>query len=144
MGFSREIQQVSSTGRRDKPDFIAVEEPLEIILRYPDNGKTEKLNLSITMRTPGHDAELVTGFLFCEGIISHLSDIIDIQSKGPMMNTIEVSLKNAQGLDALKLARMTITNSSCGVCGKSSIDFIGIVIKSQSSWVHFSPFCALS
>lgn len=123
--INREIEQVTADGKVTKLDHIAIEEPLEISLKYPGNAATEKLNLSITMRTPGHDEELVIGFLYAEGIISRHSDISDIRSRGPMMNTIEVTLNSGQGVDALKLARLTLTNSSCGVCGKSSIDFIG-------------------
>ena len=123
--INREIEQVTANGRVAKLDHIAIEEPLEILLKYPGKRATEKLNLSITMRTPGHDDELVVGFLYAEGIISDYSDITDIKSRGPMMNTIEVSLRSGKGVDALKLARLTLTNSSCGVCGKSSIDFIG-------------------
>lgn len=123
--MNREIEQVTSNGRLVKLDHIAIEEPLEILIKYPTGRTWEKLNLSITMRTPGHDEELVIGFLYAEGIISNASDITDIRSRGPMMNTIEVSLKSGKGVDALKLARLTLTNSSCGVCGKSSIDFIG-------------------
>ncbi len=89
-------------------DLLAVEEPLEIRV----NGRP----LSITMRTPGHDAELAVGFLFTEGILQTRSDVLEISC-----DENRVTLTLADGIDP-GAARNFYTTSSCGVCGKASID----------------------
>src|SRR5258708_28636859 len=75
--------------------------------------------MSVTMRTPGHDAELATGFLFTEGIISDASAIISIESAS---NSIRIGLHEQVALDLGRLQRHFYTSSSCGVCGKASLD----------------------
>src|SRR5579872_5842658 len=89
-------------------DLLAVEEPLQIRV----NGR----DLSITMRTPGHDRELAAGFLFTEGILKTRADVVSIDSGE---NSVEFTL--ADGVDP-GAARNFYTTSSCGVCGKASID----------------------
>jgi len=89
-------------------DLLAVEEPLQIRV----NGR----DLSITMRTPGHDRELAAGFMFTEGILKIPSDVIAIES-----GENSVTLTLADGVDP-GTARNFYTTSSCGVCGKASID----------------------
>jgi FdhD protein len=89
-------------------DLLAVEEPLQIRV----NGR----DLSITMRTPGHDCELAAGFLFTEGILKTRADVVAIDSGE---NSVELVL--ADGVDP-GLARNFYTTSSCGVCGKASVD----------------------
>ena len=89
-------------------DLLAVEEPLQIRV----NGR----DLSITMRTPGHDRELAAGFLFTEGILTARADVIAMESRE---NSVALTL--AGGLDA-GAARNFYTSSSCGVCGKASIE----------------------
>jgi FdhD protein len=92
-------------------DLLPVEEPLEIRL----GGRT----VSITMRTPGHDTELAAGFLFTEGIIRAADQIGDIQSA---RNSVNVLLKPGVTFDPDGLERHFYTTSSCGVCGKTSIE----------------------
>lgn len=114
-------------------DLLAVEEPLEIRLGFP--GGTHKA-ISITMRTPGEDAELAAGFLFTEGIIRSAEQIKQIRHCGPKRtrgsgtldrsgalnsNTIRVDLAEGVEIDLERLKRHFYTSSSCGVCGKSSI-----------------------
>ena len=118
----------------DSPDVLAVEEPLEIRLGFPDGRHRP---ISITMRTPGDDAELAAGFLFTEGIIQKPDQIKQIRHCGLKIgkvrdvvdragalnsNTIRVDLKDAIDVDLKNLERHFYTTSSCGVCGKSSID----------------------
>lgn len=109
-------------------DVVAIEEPLEIRLEYgPETSRTIR-NISITMRTPGHDAELAAGFLYTEGLVINKSDIIDIKHvqtlPGVESNYIQVSLHPESSFDISKLDRHFYTSSSCGVCGKSSLDAI--------------------
>lgn len=108
-------------------DWIATEEPLEIRLNYhtPTGRKTK--SISVTMRTPGNDAELAVGFLFTEGIIQQASDIdgaetID-QKNG---NVIMVTAASHLMPDIARLERNFYTTSSCGVCGKSSIEAVRV------------------
>ncbi len=100
-------------------DTLAVEEPLEIRLGIP--GRKHKA-ISITMRTPGDDAELAAGFLFTEGIIGSRDQIANICHCGPGGNTIVVELAEGVDVDLKRLERHFYTSSSCGVCGKSSIE----------------------
>lgn len=114
-------------GRTARPaaDSIAIEEPLEIQVRY--DGDRSWRPLSLTMRTPGDDRELAAGWLLSEGIVRSREEILDLAPWGPftgeerIRNTIRVRLhgRAPAGLDRLK--RSFYTNSSCGVCGKSSI-----------------------
>ena len=116
-------------------DLISIEEPLEISLRFKDKEKWITKSLSITMRTPGHDEDLVRGFLFNEQIIQNLDDIENIESFGDkvgqynIQNKILVTLKNSQHVNISKIKRDFLTNSSCGVCGKSSLDALEIIKK---------------
>ena len=122
----------------DIDDLISIEEPLEISLKYKDNKKWFTKNLSITMRTPGHDKDLVRGFLFNEQIISNIKDIENIESFGKkvgqynIQNKILVTLNNSQNVNISKIKRDFLTNSSCGVCGKSSLDALEIIKKDKT------------
>ncbi|MCB1616141.1 MAG: formate dehydrogenase accessory sulfurtransferase FdhD, partial [Pseudomonadales bacterium] len=94
-------------------------------------------SLAITMRTPGNDEELVTGFLYSEGIISTLQDIEKTESFGPttenyqLKNRFRVYLKSSQQLDIKRFQRHFFTNSSCGICGKSSLKALEMLRKPQ-------------
>lgn len=119
--------QVINNGEisQEKADFIAIEEPLEIQISYTDGQEEKQDTFSITMRSPGHDELLALGFLYSEGIIAETSDVKGTESKGPLSNTIIVHLRSDERLKERKWERHVLTNSSCGVCGKSSIDFVG-------------------
>ncbi len=118
----------------DEPDTLAVEEPLEIRLGFPAGGHRA---ISITMRTPGEDAELAAGFLFTEGILQKPEQIKQIRHCGLKIgkgagaldratalnsNTVRVDLNEGVDVDLKRLERHFYTTSSCGVCGKSSIE----------------------
>src|SRR5579862_3182451 len=96
---------------REDQDLLAVEEPLQI--RIGDR------NIAITMRTPGHDAELAAGFLFTEGIVHTAAEIERIECGD---NIATVALAPQVELDAARLERNFYMTSSCGVCGKASIE----------------------
>ena len=113
-------------------DALTIEEPLEIRLEYNNNGLPEAKAVSVTMRTPGNDAELATGFLFTEGIIKDASDIQSVE------HVFIACTENKENIIAVKLAghiapnlqnaeRNFYTTSSCGVCGKGSINAIRTV-----------------
>ncbi len=120
-------------------DFISIEEPLEISLKYKDNEKFISRSLSITMRTPGNDEDLVRGFLFNEQIIENIKDIESIESFGEkvgqynIQNKIIVTLNNSKNINISKIKRDFLSNSSCGVCGKSSLDALEITKNQKAS-----------
>ena len=119
-------------------DLISIEEPLEISLKFKENNKWIKKNLSITMRTPGNDEDLVRGFLFNEQIIENINDIDSIESCGDkvgqynIQNKILATLNNSKNINISKIKRDFLTNSSCGVCGKSSLDALEIIKKEKT------------
>jgi len=119
-------------------DLISIEEPLEISLKYKNNGKWLTKSLSITMRTPGHDKDLVRGFLFNEQIIENINDIESIESFGnkvgkyKIQNKILAKLNNSENINISKIKRDFLINSSCGVCGKSSLDSLEILKKEKT------------
>src|SRR4051812_18124044 len=116
-----QIKRFADSKIIDAKDFLAAEEPLEIRITFLANGMRKEKNISITMRSPGNDNELAVGFLFTEGIISKADQISSIVSQE---NVITISLKEDVNFDLTKLERNFYTTSSCGVCGKSSIDAI--------------------
>ena len=119
-------------------DLISIEEPLEISLKFKDKEKWVTKILSITMRTPGHDEDLVRGFLFNEQIIQSVKDIDNIEILGDkvgqynIQNKILITLNNSQNVNISKIKRDFLTNSSCGVCGKSSLDALEIIKKDKT------------
>jgi FdhD protein len=123
------IDALRDAGNARRSDAIAVEEPLEIRLMKdglpePDeNGGTGR-SISITMRTPGHDAELAVGFLYGEGLLREARDVVDVGHCGPSGNVIRVTVRADLPLDLTRFARNFYTTSSCGVCGKASIEAV--------------------
>ncbi|MFY0592245.1 formate dehydrogenase accessory sulfurtransferase FdhD [Roseivirga sp.] len=119
------IKRVYSDDSEDISDIVAIEAPLEIRLKTDQEivGKA----ISVTMRTPGNDELLAKGFLFTEGIISDYAEIIETEITDE--NIVEVTVHDGANLSLGKADRNFYTTSSCGVCGKSSID--AITVKSQ-------------
>jgi FdhD protein len=115
-----------------KPDELAVEEPLEIRLGYSAAGQRVQRSISITMRTPGQDDELAAGFLLSEGIIRGPGDIEFIRPCGPAVgalrlhNVVRVELRSDVAVDLKRLERHFYTTSSCGVCGKTSLEALAV------------------
>lgn len=110
-------------------DLLVSEEPLEIRLGYGPGHDRKEMRLSVTMRTPGNDEELALGFLFTEGIIKDASNVVRVayceqvkpEERG---NVVRAELHPDVDLDPAKWQRNFYTTSSCGVCGKSSIDAV--------------------
>jgi FdhD protein len=141
MDNSRQVSIVKIAGdsANSVPDLLAIEEPLEIRLAYDDMVQ----NLAVTMRTPGQDADLALGFLFTEGIIAGASDVdavehVFIACSENKQNTILVKLKKGIAPNLGKADRNFYTTSSCGVCGKASIEAIRTVsaFGSASPWME--------
>jgi FdhD protein len=127
--FTTEIRRVSIADFSPlKKDSLAVEEPLEIRLGFSENGKFRHQAISITMRTPGDDFALAAGFLFTEGIIQSANQIVSVKHCGAFaannQNTVRVDLAADARVNLKKLARNFYTTSSCGVCGKTSLEAV--------------------
>ncbi len=123
------IQKINSTGSFGIEDQVAVEEPLEIQLEYSSSTGKLKKSIAVTMRTPGDDENLAAGFLFTEGIISSVNQIKSIYHSTGDNNIIIVRL-HENIVPVLKYStRNFYTTSSCGVCGKASIDAVKMNIS---------------
>ncbi|HST58100.1 MAG TPA: formate dehydrogenase accessory sulfurtransferase FdhD, partial [Longimicrobium sp.] len=131
----RRIERIHLEGedavRRTREDLLAVEEPLEIrIVRAQDAGRgadADARRVSVTMRTPGADFELAAGFLYSEGLIEGADAIARIRycTDGPQQyNAVSVHLAPGADFDPALLSRNFYTTSSCGVCGKASIEAV--------------------
>jgi FdhD protein len=119
-------------GRADDPDLVATEEPFEIRIGYSrrDGSRAEE-PVSVTMRTPGHDEDLAVGFLFTEGIIRSGADVQQVVARGQraadgLINVVRVELLPGVPVDFKRLERNFYVTSSCGVCGKASIDSVAV------------------
>ena len=109
----------------DIEDELAIEEPLEIQLAYESGTGFIKKNIAVTMRTPGSDEELAVGFLFTEGIIKNRNEIKGIDQ--PNENSVLVRLNEGVKRQFNTISRNFYTTSSCGICGKASIDAVTVL-----------------
>jgi FdhD protein len=116
----------------DDPDLVATEEPFEIRVGYSrrDGSRAEE-PVSVTMRTPGHDEDLAVGFLFTEGIVHAGSDVQGVVARGQrvadgLVNVVRVDLAPGVAVDFKRLERNFYMTSSCGVCGKASIEAVAV------------------
>ena len=118
-------------------DQVSIEEPLEMAVRYKKNNEWIDNSISITMRTPKNDEDLIVGLLFCEGIIHNISEIKKVELLGDkvgkfdLQNKIRATLNSGENLNIKNLRRNFLTNSSCGVCGKTSMDSLEIICKTK-------------
>ena len=121
------------------PDPVAIEEPLEIRLLPPTaTAGEESIALAVTMRTPGHDTELVAGFLYGEGLIDAREDLVLLRDSAQcgVENRIEFRLRQDLDLAARRSARSFLATSACGVCGKTAIEQVfvrGIPVQGRES-----------
>ena len=133
MDIKYNVTKLKENNTEEIKDSVSVEEPLEMNLKFKTNGNWKVENLSITMRTPGNDEDLIAGFLFNERIVENFSDIEKIEKEGEevgdynIQNKITATINNSKNIDIGKLKRNFLTNSSCGVCGKTSLDSIEVV-----------------
>ncbi|GAB3018372.1 formate dehydrogenase accessory sulfurtransferase FdhD [Spirosoma pulveris] len=122
------VHKISGENLSEVPDLLAVEEPLEIRLGFGPATRREQRSVSVTMRTPGHDEELAMGFLFTEGIIQHPADVVScrhcVQEADKEGNVLRVELHPDVVVDWARLERNTFTSSSCGLCGKATIEAV--------------------
>ena len=142
MDIKYNVIKLKENEKEEIKDHVSVEEPLEMNLRFKKNGNWQTENLSITMRTPGNDEDLIAGFLFNERIIEDVNQLLKIEKQGDkvgdynIQNKIEATIDSTKNIDIAKLKRNFLTNSSCGVCGKTSLDAVE-VIKSENLNLSF-------
>ena len=123
---SVEVLAVGEEGARRRADWIVVEEPLEIRASGPGQ---DPVSVAVTMRTPGHDSELAVGFLFTEGLLKVAGEVVETHGRtaksrpGPC-NIVQVVL--SRPFDGSALKRNFFATSSCGVCGKATLDQIAV------------------
>ncbi len=125
------VSKYSKEGFEEVSDHVSVEEPLEIIVAYGSAKRRQTKSISVTMRTPdGNDSELALGFLFSEGLIHHKNDVLTVKyaastlSKSSEQNIIRVELSEKAAFNPEQLNRHFYAASSCGICGKSSIEMV--------------------
>ena len=122
---SVEVRRVTGQTSSQDTDVLAVEEPLEIRVAWELSGEPREKNIAVTMRTPGDDVDLAIGFLFTEALLRSHEEIDSVRHWGSP-NVIRIALRPGVKLDAGKLDRHFYTTSSCGVCGKTSIDALRV------------------
>ena len=133
MDIKYKVIKLKNNNTEEIKDSVSIEEPLEMILKFKKSGKWQTENISITMRTPGNDEDLIAGFLYNEKIVDNIEQIKKIEKKGEIVgdynlqNKIEATINDIKNIDIGKLKRNFLTNSSCGVCGKTSLDSLEII-----------------
>ena len=127
-----------------KRDVVTMEEPLEIRLVHgPADGRVER-SVAVTMRTPGDDLALALGFLYGEGVVRTAEDVAAVEhvgepsSDGGAHNIVRVELRPTVVFDADALTRNVYTTSSCGVCGKASLEAVRVQIPDYAGRDAFS------
>ncbi len=116
-------------------DVLATEEPLEISIAYGKGAQRTRRNLAVTMRTPGNDFDLALGFLFTEGLIASTQEVAQMRYTATQWedvaqeNALLVDLHPDVSFDPDRLTRHFYTSSSCGICGKVSIDLVHTVCR---------------
>jgi len=137
MNSNYKVVKFRSNNSKEVNDQISIEEPLEIILKYRNKENWIENTISVTMRTTGDDENLVSGFLFNERVIEKISHIEKIEFRGKpvgkyqLNNKIIITINKSDNIDIDKIKRNFLTNSSCGVCGKTSLDSLEIIKKDK-------------
>lgn len=134
-------------------DHLAKEDPLEIQVAYGPVRQRQRLSLAVTMRTPGQDFDLVYGFLFTEGLIQLRKDVLHMRYPGAQLsaeaqeNSILVELHPDLVFDEKRLQRHFYTSSSCGVCGKASLEMVQqhstFILPARQPLISFEQLLAL-
>jgi FdhD protein len=129
-----DVQLYREGGVEHAVDSVAVEEPLEIRVSYWFKSARQTGNLAVTMRTPGSDLELAAGLLLAEGVVRSSRDIVELRSIGSgVSNEVLVELSGDVDFEGWRLARNSVVNSSCGVCGKAVREAIFVAEPLQAS-----------
>ncbi len=149
----RDIRRYRNGVLNARDDVVAAEEPLEIRLQWQAGGVLNQKNIAVTMRTPGDDFELAAGFLYGEAILDGPDDLADVAycldadiEEEQRQNVVTVTLRPGLQFDASRLERNFYTTSSCGVCGKATLDALevqGCAVLPDGPQVRAEVICGL-
>ncbi len=140
-----------STFQPHAEDFLAIEDPLEVVLIAKDEKRVSESTLLVTMRTPGQDSELIHGLLYCEGVIQSAEDIVGIEliRKTPDASPVRalVELRPGLAVKGTSKQRSYAMHSSCGTCGTGQLEQLEIPralqiqdsVKVSAEWIHTLP-----
>jgi FdhD protein len=136
---SKRINIDRAVGASSTPttDHVVIEEPLEIQVCSASENDAAAKSISITMRTPGHDLELALGFLASESIVTDPSQVAHAELVGPVdkesgqQNTVRIQFDPSHAFDLDRISRHFYTTSSCGVCGKASLDALRVAVPAK-------------
>ncbi len=133
---TRDVTIINVDGRTacEKRDAIGVEEPLAIQIGFGPIGARRRVTVSVTMRTPGDDAELAVGLLVAEGIVTERGHILSLAA-AVSGNAVRVEIHPTVSVDFARLERHGFTSSSCGICGKTSIEAVEAACESAFTGV---------
>ena len=120
-----EAQTFTPQGVQVHSDALVVEEPLEIRIGFGAGDERQRFSVAVTMRTPGEDEDLALGFLFTEGILTEFGQVLAL--KWLDENTLLVELQAGVAVDTGRLSRHLFASSSCGICGKASLDAVQVL-----------------
>jgi len=119
------VERIERRCREQASDLVAVEEPLQVIVEHGDAHRRTETPLAMMMRTPGHDHDLVTGFLYAEGVIAGRDDLLAVRhcvrSDTPA-NVVRAILRAGVLVPSRLLERRLIVTSACGVCGERTVE----------------------
>ncbi|MFQ5350213.1 MAG: formate dehydrogenase accessory sulfurtransferase FdhD [Thermoanaerobaculia bacterium] len=123
------VRSVADGESRERSDLLAVEEPLEVRVVVEKEGRRRRHRIAVTMRTPGHDFELAAGFLYSEGALGDVAAVARIAycQDGEVeeaRNIVELTLAPGIAFDPARFSRTVYTSSSCGVCGRGSLELV--------------------
>jgi FdhD protein len=151
--IQRSVLKLRAGSANERPDVVAAEEPLEVRLQWQDAAGLNLKSIAVTMRTPGDDFDLAMGFLYGEGIIDRREDIADVAycldldvDEEQRRNIVTVTLAPRLEFDLSRLERNFYTTSSCGVCGKATLEALevqGCDVLGPGLEVGFETICAL-
>jgi FdhD protein len=134
------VSRFSRSGVRRVADRVTREEPLEIRIMYSFKNARRTESVAVTMRTPGHDQQLVAGFLCSEGVITHANDIAEIRALGGSnSNEVLIELSPDVEVEAWRLRRATLVSSACGLCGKRAIESLPDLPPAGAEEMRVSP-----
>jgi len=122
---STKVDRIERQRRTHTDDLVAVEEPLQIILEHGDGHARAEVPLAMTMRTPGHDRDLVTGFLYGEGVIAGIDDLVSVRHcvhADTPENVIRAVLSEHVVVPSRLFERTLTVTSACGVCGERTVE----------------------
>jgi FdhD protein len=138
------VRAVGSGGAVERSDLLAVEEPLEVRVVVEEAGRRRRHPIAVTMRTPGHDFELAVGFLHGEGALAGRSLVagVDYCSDGAAeeaRNVVEVTLAPGADFDPGRFSRNVYTSSSCGICGRGSLELVRAALPAKATITPAEP-----